>query len=182
MTTFNATEFRPTIMFLAKFLGLYLAGNLLYGVYINSYEPAVDPITHVVTSQTAWILNACGLNVGLLRHAHNSTTSIIHEARVVVSVYEGCNSINTMIIFVAFVLGFGPYTRVLLWFIPAGLAVIYVVNLGRIGMLYYVSEYEPEFMYFTHKYLFTAILYVVIFALWIVWVRMAFKRQPDATS
>jgi hypothetical protein len=29
----------------------------------------------------------------------------------------------------------------------------------------------PKAMYFTHKYFFTAILYVVIFVLWVWWVK-----------
>jgi hypothetical protein len=44
--------------------------------------------------------------------------------------------------------------------------------------LFLVSEYMPKAMYFTHKYFFTAILYVVIFALWLWWIRaFAMKKK-----
>jgi hypothetical protein len=55
---FNWKEFKPTIFFVGKFLGIYLIGNLLYGFFITSYYPTADPVTSWVTHQTAAILNA----------------------------------------------------------------------------------------------------------------------------
>jgi exosortase/archaeosortase family protein len=82
-----------------------------------------------------------------------------------------------MIIFVAFLVAFGPMRKALLWFIPVGLLIIHGINLARIALLFWVSLYMPDFMYFTHKYLFTAILYVVVFLLWIGWVKR-FALKP----
>ena len=50
----------PTIIFLAKFLGIYLVANLLYGAYVTSFEPAPDRVTSAVAQQTSAALNACG--------------------------------------------------------------------------------------------------------------------------
>jgi exosortase family protein XrtF len=97
-------------------------------------------------------------------------------------VYEGCNGLNVMIIFVAFLVAFGPIGRTLAWFIPLGLFIIHLVNLARIGLLFWVSLYMPKYMYFTHKYFFTAILYVVVFVLWIWWVRRYASDKPSETA
>jgi exosortase family protein XrtF len=167
----NLKEFRPTAIFLAKFLGLYLAGNLLYGLYITSFYPRPDPVTGMVTNQTAFLLSACGWPVVTHSNEHKATTSIVYEGNGVLAVYEGCNGLNTMIIFLAFVFAFGAPTKRLIWFVPLGLLIIHLANLGRIGLLFVVSEYRPSYLYFTHKYLFTAVLYVVVFLLWVWWVR-----------
>jgi exosortase family protein XrtF len=164
-------EFKPTIFFLLKFLGIYLAGNILYGILITSFEPRADPITHTVTIQTGIVLNVCGYRVDVEDRVNKPTTEITYFGKTKLSVYEGCNGINTMIIFIAFLLAFGPLSRPVLWFVPLGLIIIHLVNLARITLLFLVSEYMPKAMYFTHKYLFTAILYVVIFAMWFWWVK-----------
>lgn len=164
-------EFRPTIFFLLKFVGLYLVGNLLYGFYITSFEPRPDPVTHSVSEQTGIILNVCGYSIDVRDRETRPTTDLNYLGKAKLSIYEGCNGINIMVIFVAFLLAFGPVARPLIWFVPLGLLIIHFANLCRILLLFFVSEYMPKAMYFTHKYFFTAILYVVIFALWLWWIK-----------
>lgn len=171
MSRFSLREFRPTIFFLGKFLGLYLVGNLLYGLFVTSFSPLPDPATRWVSEQTGFVLTSCGWPVDVYDHQRKATTMVRYDDREVLSVYEGCNGINTMIIFVAFLIAFGPLNKTLLWFIPVGLLIIHLVNLARITLLFFVAEYRPDFMYFIHKYLFTATLYAVIFLLWVWWVK-----------
>ncbi len=177
MQDFSFKEFKPTIAFLVKFTAFYLVGNILYGLYVTSFKPRPDPVTSFVSAQTAVVLTACGSSVASVDQLKKPMTWLIFEGRSVLSVYEGCNGLNTMIIFVAFILAFGPVSKKMLWYIPLGLLIIHLANLVRISLLFYVAEYWPHFMYFTHKYFFTAILYVVIFVMWIFWVKR-FSLQP----
>jgi exosortase family protein XrtF len=169
MSAFSIREFRPTIIFLIKFLILYLIGNLVYGWYVKYYHPAPDPVTHEVTRQTGMLLQWIGWPV--IIQDHQATTVIICEGKSILSVYEGCNGLNTTIIFAAFIIAFGPISRSILWFIPFGALLIHLSNLTRISLLFYVWQVSPEYMYFAHKYLFTAALYLVVFVLWVWWVR-----------
>lgn len=171
MGSFSVKEFRPTILFLLKFVGIYVVGNLLYGLYVTSYEPAPDPMTRWATHQTAIALTACGWSTYSEDTINKPTTNLIYQEKNILAVYEGCNGINVMIIFIAFLVAFGPLTKQLFWFIPVGLVLIHIVNLTRITLLFWVSIYMRQYMYFMHKYFFTAILYVVVFMLWVWWVR-----------
>lgn len=174
-------EFKPTIYFLVRFVGLYLLGNVLYGLFVTSYEPRPDPATHWVTVQTGIVLNACGYRVEVADRKDKPTTDITYFGKSKLAVYEGCNGLNTMIIFVAFLIAFGPLSRQMTWFIPLGLLIIHFVNLCRILLLFFVSEFMPKAMYFTHKYFFTAILYLVIFALWWWWIKRYATRESNDT-
>lgn len=174
----SLSEFKPTIFFLLKFLGIYLISNFLYGVYITSFEPRPDPITSIVSVHTASVLTACGYPVKSNDREDKPTTTINYLGKSVLSVFEGCNGFNIMIIFVAFVFAFGPISKAMWWFIPLGLLAIHLVNLGRISLLFLVAENFPNAMYFTHKYFFTAILYVVIFAFWVWWVGRFSNIKP----
>lgn len=164
-------EFLPTILFLGKFLALYLVLNLVYGAYVSSFEPGPDPATHRVSQQTSDLLNLFGWGTAIHDNDRKPTTELSYQNRDVLSIYEGCNGINVMIIFVAFLVAFGPFNKRLPGYAVLGILILHLSNLGRIAALFWVSLYQPDFMYFLHKYLFTATLYVVTFLLWVVWVR-----------
>jgi len=163
-------EFKPTIFFLLKFFGLYLIGNLLYGWYVTSWYPQPDPLTQWVTSQSAMVLDLFGYDTSVHDYPGKPTTYIAWNGKGIVSVYEGCNGLNVVIVFLAFLFAFGPYKKALAWFTPLGLLIIHVANLGRIVLLFLVSIHMPDVLYFTHKYLFTAFIYLFVFLLWIWWV------------
>ena len=165
-------EFLPTILFLGKFLGIYLVANLLYGAYVTSFEPGPDPLTSIVANQTSEVLNALGWDTSTHNNTRHPTTEVALRSRDILSIYEGCNGVNVIIIFVAFLFSFGTPSRSLWWYAPLGLLVLHVCNLIRITVLFWVSINQPDFMYFLHKYFFTAGLYAVTFILWVFWVRM----------
>lgn len=181
MSAFSFEEFKPTIFFLIKFLGFYLVMNMLYGLYVTSYDPSPDPVTRWTTEQTSQLLQLTNYKTEVRDHDKKATTAIRYNDRSIVSVYEGCNGLNIMIIFLGFLFAFGPYTKKLLWFIPAGILLIHSFNLVRIGGLFLITVHKPSWLYFTHKYLFTAFIYAIVFFLWLWWVRMASKtKKSDA--
>ena len=182
MKSLALKEFKPTILFLVKFVGIYLVSNLLYGVYVTAYSPAPDPITRFTSQQTALALGACGWPSTTKDNEKKPTTELIHDGRSVLAIYEGCNGINIMIIFVAFLIAFGPIGKHLLIFALAGILIIHLMNLLRIAMLFWVVLYLPDFVYFMHKYFFTAILFVIVFVLWIVWVKRFSHLKEVATE
>lgn len=178
MKNISIKEFKPTILFLVKFIGMYVVANLLYGLYVTAYSPNPDPATRMVSQHTASALQVLGWPAITQDDIAKPTTQLICEGESVLAIYEGCNGINVMIIFVAFLIAFGPVNRTLLWFVPVGLVILHAMNLLRIGLLFWVSLYMPKYMYFTHKYFFTAILFVVVFVLWIWWVKKYTKVKP----
>lgn len=163
-------DFKPAIFFLLRFLGVYLIGNILYGFYIESYQDKPDSATYVMARHTSWLLNQCGEITAIRKNPYGPTMLLHNEYAPVLNFFEGCNGLNVMIVFLAFMAGFGGNKKNMIWFIPAGLVVIYLSNLGRLTMLYYVAEYYQSLFYYVHKYLFTAILYVIVFGLWALWI------------
>ena len=164
-------EFRPALLFLARFLAVYVVGNVLYGLYIESFGEQVDPVTRVVTEHTSELLRAAGEETSTGDRAGRPIVLLMNATEgTVLNVFEGCNGLNVMIVFVAFMVAFGGPLRKMVWFIPASLIVIHIFNLLRIALLYYVATHLEQYFYLFHKYLFTAILYAVVFALWVIWV------------
>jgi len=169
-------EFKPAIFFILKFLGVYLVGSVFYGFFITHYEPRPDPVTVWVTEQVSGILNRIDPPVTTFIDMVKPTVKVMQKVSVL-SVFEGCNGLNVVIVFLAFLVAYGPLNKKLLWFIPLGILMIHISNLFRIGILFFVSKNYPHQLYFLHKYFFTAFIYVVVFALWFWWVRIAQRKQ-----
>ncbi|HMV08957.1 MAG TPA: exosortase family protein XrtF [Cyclobacteriaceae bacterium] len=177
MKTTLISQFKPTILFLVKFLGMYVAGSLLYGWFVTYYNPAPDPVTIWVTNQTAFLIRVLGWNVVAMYSQHVPTVSVVLEVKSIISVYEGCSGINVIIIFWSFLFAFGPWGKRLIFFAVTGALIIHVANLIRVCVLFFVAYYYSNALYFFHKYLFTAAIYVVVLLLWLWWIRNLKKRE-----
>lgn len=164
---------KGALRFLIIFLGLYVSLNIAYGLWITSYGNRADIATYWITKQTSVLINASGENTST-RPAHDKpSVDIIKNGQKVIGVYEGCNSINVMIVFVAFVIAFRGRLKQVFWFLPVGLVVIYLANLIRVGLLYFIAQYWSHYFYYFHKYLFTAFIYLIVFALWLWWMNLS---------
>ncbi|MFZ5973674.1 MAG: exosortase family protein XrtF [Bacteroidota bacterium] len=163
-------QLRHTFRFLFIFLALYLVLNLIYSAWITSLGTQPDPLTRWVSVQTSWLLNRFGEATTVQNHFTRPTVSIIAEETVVLSVFEGCNGVNVAIVFVSFLAAFGGRVRAMAWFLPGGLLIIHFFNIARVTLLYAVARYHYHYFYYVHKYLFTALLYIVVFALWWIWI------------
>ena len=165
-------EFKPALLFLSKFLGIYVVGNLVYGVYINHYYPQSDPTTQWISRQVGIIISSADTSVVSVPSADKATVALIQESTkdTVINVFEGCNGINVVIVFVAFLVAYRGTIKRTLIFSFFGLVVIHIFNLSRIILLFQLAKNHSPFFYYTHKYFFTAILYAVVAALWWFWV------------
>jgi exosortase family protein XrtF len=163
-------EFKPAFLFLARFLALYVTGNLLYGFYIEFCGPHPDWLTESVTHQTALFLNALGEQTSVQVNPYGPTVFLNLSDKTILNVFEGCNGLNVMIVFVAFVIAFGGPVKVMPWFIGGGLIVLHLANIGRISLLYVTALRYQSYFYYVHKYFFTAILYLIVFSLWALWI------------
>ncbi len=162
---------KAIVLFLVKFIGSYILLNTLYGLWIAHYEPLPDPITRLVTNQTATLISMVEDNITVGEAIGSPNVPICQNAKTIVSVFEGCNSINVMIVFVSFVVAFTGTWKKSVIFSAIGLALIYVFNLLRVGLLFFIAKYYHDSLYFFHKYLFTGLLYALIFLLWFYWVK-----------
>ncbi len=171
------SEFKPALYFIAKFLALYFVGNLLYGFFIESYGQTADPVTRVVTSQTSGVLNWFGFDTRIENHPSAPNVVVYDGDNSVVSVFEGCNGINVMIVFAAFLFAYGGPGKKLLYFLPAGVIIIHLLNIVRIALLFVLAREESEQFYYYHKYFFTASLYLVVFVLWFLWITLFHEKR-----
>jgi exosortase family protein XrtF len=175
-------DFKPALIFVAKFLVVYFVGNLVYGFFIESYDNQPDPITRFVTGQSAQVLNLCAYNADTEKHPSEAKVMLKNDSLVVINVFEGCNGINVIIVFVAFLVAYGGPPRTLILFAVGGIVLIHLFNLARIAYLFFLALSNSRSFYYYHKYFFTATLYGVVFLLWVIWVLKFSKDQKRAAE
>jgi exosortase family protein XrtF len=177
-------EFKPTIFFLVKFFAVYGILSALYGWFIKSYDtldtPQTDPITSLVTFNCTNSASFFGyepvigkddhLRVGITE-SEQTYDSIWLNGKYAISVEEGCNGVNIMILFLAFIVAFGGKLLNMGVFIPFGVLFIHASNIGRLFLLSLLNvEFEGRAFHFFHKYGFTAVIYISVLILWYLWV------------
>lgn len=172
--------YRQALFFLAVFLGLYLLLNTLYGFYIEAYYPMADPLTILVSQQVGTLLSWFYEDISLQVLPGLAYGTLQYKGIEVINVFEGCNGVNVMIVYLAFLFAFSGRLKSTLFFLFTGLALLYLVNLVRVFLLFQISLHFPQQLYFFHKYFFTGILYLFVFTLWFAWVKRVKKEKLTA--
>jgi exosortase family protein XrtF len=83
------------------------------------------------------------------------------------------------VLFIAFIAAFSARLKTTLLYVLGGSALIYTVNLLRIVALSVGLFHYPKFESILHTVIFPAIIYGMVFVLWIIWVnRFSKLKQP----
>jgi len=181
-------EFKPTILFLLKFGLIFGIGSGSYSYFISSYNtqdpPLADPFTEIVAVHTNAALEAFNYKTVMWHPITQPTVGIYIEGYEddSVGVYEGCNGVNVMILFVAFIVAFGGSVKKMAWFIPVGILAIHAFNIFRLTALCVLATMSHGVFHFVHKYAFTSIIYVFVLLLWIVWVKKLYPQNSKDES
>ena len=86
-----------------------------------------------------------------------------------IRVVWGCTAIKQAYIFFCIMFFSHGSWKNKLWFIPAGLIVIYLFNIFRISLIAIIVKNHPELFILMHKYVLKTIFYIVIFLMWVLW-------------
>ena len=177
-------EFKPVIIFLLKFILVWVGLLFFYNLYLDVYhtENLPDPYSRQVADWTVSCLNSIGYEVSAVDDKTRPWTWIYFEGDWASYINEGCNAISIMMIFVAFIVAFSTTWKQTSLYLIGGLILIQIMNIFRICLLNYIFKFHNEYGTMAHDYLFPAIIYGTIVALWIVWVRffvMKFQKQKS---
>lgn len=164
-------QFRPIVNFLLIFILTFFVQSVMYDLYLHRYEYKVDGMSSAVGSQAAALLNALGFDAFASDQHLEKSTHVGIDGFARVKVIEGCNGLSVMILFLAFILGFPGSWKQKAWFVPAGMLVIHVFNIARVAILGWAVYTYGEAGYPIYKEMFTASIYVLVLALWYVWVQ-----------
>lgn len=153
-------------LFLLKALILYLVWFCTYDLWLKKVGVLDAEIIDNLVYLSVQFLNFFDYILYVDYH-----TVGINGAYSVVVVGTGCNAVELFALFSCFILAFEGSWKNKLWFIPLGIVLIHLLNVGRILSLIFIGTVSRSLLEFNHKYTFTIIMYIFTFIGWMIWVK-----------
>ena len=153
--------YRQEILFLTLFVVILGGGFTL--ISLNQVND------HVIEPFTAQIAKASGITLDLIGQDITMRGTVIRSDRFAVNIRNGCNGVETMIIFVAAVLAFPAPWRARAIGLVLGIFAIQVVNLIRVVALFLTGAYFPKLFDSSHTVIWQTIVILCGVLLWIYW-------------
>ncbi len=161
------------IKFLVGFIVLLGAGFTALSLnQIN--DNFVVPFTGAVAKTSGFTLNAIGQDVRMVG-------TQIFGNNFAVDIKNGCNGLETVIIFVSAVLSFPAPIKARAIGLVLGVVAIQLVNLVRVVALFLTGSYLPQFFDSSHTVVWQTIVIGFGVLLWMFWANR-FALQPRAQS
>lgn len=158
-------------IFVLKVAGGYLLWYLIYELWLLPDGSLDLWVTTNIVSVSAGILEMLGYDF----YATGRLIGIGESAGIYL--VDGGSGISTIGLFVGFMIAYPGVWIPRIAFIFIGIGVIYLVNIIRIIVLTIIQGQASEMVMVTHDYSTTAIFYLVIFALGIVWANFGYNTR-----
>jgi len=176
--------------FLLKGILMLVVWKLLYLSLLFPTRVLDRPLTNTVGKLIVWGTNAIthpndytakeelGRELDIDASARSvMQQSIYFDGRKVAGVYDSCNALELMVLYVGFIICIPAAPKRKWAFTLGGLAVIFVINVLRCIGVVYALRYYPQHADFIHHYLFELAVYATIIAMW-----LAFANKINANS
>lgn len=152
---------RRQVVFLVLFAVLLAGGFTLISLnWVND---------HVVVPFTAGVARASGVALQLIGQDVTLDGTILRGPRFSVNIANGCNGVETMLIFMAAVLAFPASWRSRLAGLGIGLVAIQGINLVRVVALYLTGAYLPSLFDASHTVIWQTLVILSGVLLWLLW-------------
>ena len=163
-------------IFLLKVAGIYLLWYFIYELWLLPNGTLDQWVTTNIVSVSAGILEILGYDF----YATGRLIGLGESAGIYL--VNGCSGISAIGLFIGFVVAYPGAWIPRTAFIFIGIGIIYLVNIIRIIVLTITQVQAPEMFAVTHDYSTTAIFYVVIFVLWMVWANFGDGARAAGSS
>lgn len=157
----------PITQFIFKALAVFIAWYVLYELWLLPDGSLDEWVALNIVSVSRGIIDVFGYDTWSV----NRIIGIGENGGI--ELVDGCTGISAIGLFLGFILAYPGNWKNRISFSLLGIGVIYIVNILRIVTLVITQEEWSEFFDFTHDYSTTTIFYVVIFLLWMTWVKFS---------
>jgi exosortase/archaeosortase family protein len=157
---------RPVRTFLLKAAGIFLGWQLLDRLYLIK----VGIPNHFLTRITGLATSSCLAPFFPDAHAVDEgykTAIVIHGQRAV-GIADPCNALEIFVLYLAFLLCYPSTPGRRLAFAAVGLPTIFIANILRCMAITTINMYRPDWVDVSHHYIFTTLVYLLVFYLWML--------------
>ncbi len=155
----------PILILLIKSLVLFALWYVGYELWLAPDKRLDIFLNDLVVQSSTFVLQKIGFAATFLEN------NIYIANKFTISVGTPCNGLVLFALFAGFVLVMPGNILHKLWFMPAGIVLIFCINVVRVVALAVNAQYSPTTFDFNHRYVYQIAVYLFIFLLWQFWVR-----------
>lgn len=165
---------KKIFFFFLKLIALIIIWECSYYFIL---EPARIPdklLTDVITSGVAnciKVISKVPTAYTWHDYALSSGAFIFKNNKVALFIADGCNGLSLIIIYVGFIILLPYPGKRKIIFSIIGIVTITIANIIRCILLYWVYVYHKSMFEINHHYIFTLVMYLLIFYLWFLFTK-----------
>lgn len=160
---------------------LYLLFYLIYQFIVRKFTFYDQKFIGVIITHADFVLQSLGYQTFKILQDRDFQVLGIDGASGV-WIGSNCNAISLFFLFAVFIVAYPGKTITKLWYVPAGIIAIHLLNVLRVVALAMVNYSAPEYLAFNHTYTFTFIVYGFIFLLWMLWINHFSDKKNEAAN
>lgn len=162
-------KINPLSKFFLKAAGLFVAWQLLYGLWIKPDQRLDNWLSYGVGKGAAVLMQLFGQEAACNKLANGSIMFYWNNQQAVF-IGNACNGMEVMALFLGFILLISGSWKKKAWFLPLGMGIIFISNSIRVALLGVNYLSSPDTFDFNHKYTYLIAVYSIVFLLWMWWV------------
>lgn len=173
------SKYYNIVQFFIRFFILYIIWFCIYDLYLR---PRGYLDKYLIISQT----NTAGKILEFINYKtyisfYNNIYGIItFENGSSLKVSHYCDGLVLFALFAGFIISFpGGDWKVKFKHVLVGIGIIYIANIIRIVILSIIFVEARQYLDFNHKYVFTSIIYTIIFLMWKYWIDKAILKKQN---
>ena len=152
--------------FFIKAILLFCIWKIVYHTILFPYRFPDAQLTHITATVSSWVVSLFS----------SATVSVVKDSLVkeaiyldghkVIGIADACNALELYVLFIGYLICRTGTLKTRLTYGITGIAVIFVANIIRVSVLSWLFAKHYPYTQFLHKYVFTFILYGIIYLLW----------------
>lgn len=164
--------------FLASPAGRFV-GRYVVALALGFLALALRPVNeHVVNPYTTFVAHEASLVLDMFGEHARVVGQVLTSPRFSVTIFNGCNGLEAILIFVSGVVAFPARPSRKLLGIALGFVAIQAFNVVRVVSLYYVGVLRPQWFNVSHIFIWQSLVIVFGVVLWLLWVRRYALAEP----
>lgn len=157
-------EMLPSIRFVAVTISSLIAFFFLSHLPVIQ-QRVIEPYTHFVAAASRLALRMLGIDA-------TGTGTLVASPEFAVSILNVCNGVEVTAILFAVILSFPATWRRRLIGLAIGYPAIFLINIVRIVVLFFLGFKNPAIFDTVHYYYAQAFVILATLAIWLVWVSL----------
>lgn len=166
---------KAIVRFFIRLSVLFTVWFFVYALFLGPARVIDKPVTNIITIAVVKCVNFLSPSTAPVSWAKDATIAgrnfLTVNNKEVFGIWDVCNGVDLMFIYISIIVLLPYPAKRKIIFSIGGIVAIILGNIIRVCSLYFIYVYQKSAFDFSHHYLFTILMYVLIFYGWLLFVK-----------